>query len=391
MIKKQDVATDFLAFSMLILLFVNQFMFKAAARIGKKEGRTAKECLGANYAILLGLTSLLVVFVILKRKNENLNFFTGIVASVCLGCAVLFAGQATNVVTLTSTSGRVSMSIGCYLYLILAYLVEVKCNEYIFKGWKRFVVILIGFVIIISSFIAGQLDGLSVMKEYATYHKEFWSYFRNHISMSFKVVVSSVIIGIPLGWVAFKFTKVGKVITTLLNTIESIPSLALICVMMFPLSFLSNHFPFLKEHGISGVGATPVFCALFCYSLFQIVNSMYGALKVVDRQYIDAARGLGMTTLQIFKKVELPIIMPVIISGIRVSLTSTILGVTIGSYIGYGGLGKFILQGLNGFAIDIVMLGTLPIMGLVFMFDFILKKLIVLIEVYRKAKGVVRI
>ena len=161
--------------------------------------------------------------------------------------------------------------------------------------------------------------------------------------------------------------------------------------MMFPLSFLSNQFPFLKEHGIAGVGATPVFCALFCYSLFQIVNSMYGALKVVDKQYIDAARGMGMTTLQIFTKVELPIIMPVIISGIRVSLTATILGVTIGSYIGYGGLGKFILQGLNGFAIDIVMLGTLPIMGLVFLFDFVLKKLVVLIEMYRKSKGVVRV
>ena len=83
--------------------------------------------------------------------------------------------------------------------------------------------------------------------------------------------------------------------------------------------------------------------------------------------------------------------MPIIISGIRVSLTSTILGVTIGSYIGYGGLGKFILQGLNGFAIDIVMLGTLPIMGMVFLFDFILKKLVDFIEFYRKTKGVVNV
>jgi osmoprotectant transport system permease protein len=118
---------------------------------------------------------------------------------------------------------------------------------------------------------------------------------------------------------------------------------------------------------------------------------MYGALKVVDKQYIDAARGMGMTTLQIFTKIELPIILPVIISGIRVSLTATILGVTIGSYIGYGGLGKFILQGLNGFAIDIVMMGTIPIMGLVFLFDFILKKLVLFIEFYRKRRGMVKI
>lgn len=391
MLKKQDAATNLLVLVMILLLFLNQFMFHSASRIGDKIGLTAKECLGANYLLLLGLTITLLLLVVVKGKHENLNFLSGVVSSICLGCTILFAGQAANVVEPATGNARISMSMGCYIYIGLAYLVEVKCNEYIGKTWKRFVVIMIGFTIGIVSFLGGQLDGLSVIKEYMTYKGQFAEYFGNHLVMSFQVVLSGVIIGVPLGWFAFKFVRAGKVITTILNTIESIPSLALISVMMFPLSFLSNQFPFLKEHGIAGVGATPVFCALFCYALFQIVNSMHGALKVVDKQYIDAARGMGMTTPQIFTKVELPIILPVIISGIRVSLTATILGVTIGSYIGYGGLGKFILQGLNGFAIDIVMLGTLPIMGLVFSFDFVLKKLIVLIEAYRKSKGVVRI
>lgn len=391
MLKKQDAATDLMCLLMLILLFTNQYMFKSEARVGEKIGLTAKESLGANYIILLGLTVLLLILAIIKAEKENLNFLTGIVASVCLGCAVLFAGQAVNVVEVAGKSARVSMSLGCYLYLCIAYLTEVKCNEYIGKTWKRFIVISLGIVIAIASFLLGELDGLSVMKEYASYQSQFMEYFRNHISMSFKVVVCGVIFGIPLGWIAYKKARAGKVISTILNAIESIPSLALICVMMFPLSFLSNRFLILKQHGIAGVGATPVFCALFCYSLFQIVNSMYGALKMVDKQYIDAARGMGMTVRQIFTKIELPIILPVIISGIRVSLTSTILGVTIGSYIGYGGLGKFILQGLNGFAIDLIMLGTLPIMGMVFLFDFVLKKLVVLIETYRRTKGAVRV
>ncbi|WP_105309065.1 ABC transporter permease [Dorea sp. Marseille-P4042] len=391
MVKKQDVATDILSFLMLLFLMLNQFMFQAPARIGIKKGLTAKECLGANYVILLGITTVLFFLVIIKGEKENLNFLAGIMASLCLGFAILFAGQAVNVVEVSSPNGRVSMSIGCYLYIVIAYLVEVKCNEYIEKKWKRFIVIALGGIIAIMAFVTGQMSGLSIMKEYLTYRKEFANYFVNHISMSFKVVISGIICGIPLGWCVYKFSRIGKIITIVLNTIESIPSLALICVMMFPLSFLSNKFPILKEYGISGVGATPVFCALFCYSLFQIVNSMYGALKVVDKQYIDAAKGMGMTTLQIFTQIEFPIIMPIIISGIRVSLTSTILGVTIGSYIGYGGLGKFILQGLNGFAIDIVMLGTLPIMGMVFLFDFILKKLVDFIEFYRKTKGVVNV
>lgn len=391
MLKKQDIATDILGVIILSLLFINQFMFKAKARIGEKIGLTAKECLGANYTILLILTVLLLLLIFMKQNKESLNFLCGIIASFCFGLVVLFAGQAVNVVEVDNPSGRVSMSFGCYLYICLAYLIEVKCNEYITKSWKRFLVIMIGFIIVVFSFTTGQMDGLSVMKEYTTYQAQFMQYLQNHLSMSFKVVISGTIIGIPLGWVAFKREKVGRIISGILNIIESIPSLALICVMMFPLSWLSNQFPVLKDHGIAGVGATPVFCALFCYSLFQIVNSMYGALKVVGKQYIEAARGMGMTTLQIFKKVEFPIILPVIISGIRVSLTATILGVTIGSYIGYGGLGKFILQGLNGFAIDIVMLGTIPIMGMVFLFDFSLKKLVDFIALYRKYRGAVRV
>ena len=129
MLKKQDVAADLLALLLFSLLFLNQFMFKAAARVGEKEGLTAGECLGANYVILLVLTAALIVLVFLKADRENLNFLAGIVASACLGCAVLFAGQAVNVVEVASENGRVSMSVGCYLYIGLAYLIEVKCNE----------------------------------------------------------------------------------------------------------------------------------------------------------------------------------------------------------------------------------------------------------------------
>lgn len=391
MLKKQDFATLILGVLLIAVLFVNQFMFVGKARVGEKVGLTAGECLGANYMILLVLTILLLIFVFLKKDNENLNFITGILASLCFGLTILFCGQAVNVVQLPTSSGRISMSIGSYIYLILAYLIEVKCNELIKKTWKRFLVIFIGLAIGIVSFLANQLDGLSVTVEYFNRQSQFHQEFINHVEMSFAVVIVGIIIGIPLGWIVYKKAKVGKVISTILNTIESIPSLALICAMMFPLAFLSNNIPFLRERGISGIGATPVFFALLFYALFQITNSMYGALKVVNKQYIEVAKAMGMTNLQIFIKVELPIILPVIISGIRVALISTILGVTIGAYVGFGGLGMFILQGLNGFAIDIVLLGTLPIMAMVFTFDFLLKKIIDGIDYYRKVRGTVKV
>lgn len=389
--KKYDIAVVILVVMMTIILFSNNFGFKAASRIGSKELISAKDFLGSYYPILIGITAVLLILVIMKKENEKLSFVAGILSSICFGLTILFSGLSNNSIKLPTSSGRISMSIGCYTYLLLAYLVCAKCNENIQKPWKRFAVLAIGILIAIISVSSGKLDGLSVMKEYSTYKLEFHNYFVNHIKMSFKVVIFGVIIGIPLGWIVFKYNSARKIITTVLNTIESIPSLALLSIMMIPLSIISNKFPVLKEYGISGVGETPVFCALFLYSLFYIVNSMYGALKTVDKRYIDVAKGMGMTTLQTFIKIELPIITPIIVSGIRVSMTGTILGITIGSYIGFGGLGKYILQGLNGFAIDIVMLGTIPVMVMVLFFDFIFKSIIVIIDDYRKIKGRVKI
>ena len=100
MLKKQDIATDVLVGIMLLLLFSNQFMFQSAARIGEKIGLTAKESLGANYPLLLIGTIVLGIFVVIKGTSELLNFMAGIIASICLGGAILFAGQAANVVEL---------------------------------------------------------------------------------------------------------------------------------------------------------------------------------------------------------------------------------------------------------------------------------------------------
>ena len=70
MLKKQDIATNLLSIAMLVLLFTNQFMFKANARIGEKIGLTASESLGKNYIILLALTILLILLIILKKIKK---------------------------------------------------------------------------------------------------------------------------------------------------------------------------------------------------------------------------------------------------------------------------------------------------------------------------------
>lgn len=390
MSQKRDYASIFLAFVLPVIAFANHFMFYAASRIGKKVGLSAVKCLGANYYPFLILTLLLSIVVLIKGKNELLNFITGIYSGLCFALCTLFAGQAANVVEFESASSRLSMSVGCYAYLICTFLIGSKCAEYTLGHIKKLIISLAAPLLTFIFILRGELDGISIMVEYFNREAQFKAELINHLNMSFSVVLTSIVIGVPLGRYVYKHKKGGKFLMSLLGTFESVPALALISIMMFPLAFLSNNVSILKKWGISGIGAAPVFLALLVYALFQIVNTVYGALNMLDKNYIEAARGMGMTSRQIFTKVELPLILPIVISGIRVALVSTILGVIIGAYVGFGGLGMFIVQGTAGFAIDIVLLVTIPIMLMIFVFDYTLKSIEDLIKYFEKHRGKVR-
>ncbi len=390
MSQKRDYASIFLAFVLPVIAFANHFMFYSASRIGKKVGLSAVKCLGANYYPFLILTLLLSIVVLIKGKNELFNFITGIYSGLCFALCALFAGQAANVVEFESASSRLSMSVGCYAYLICTFLIGSKCAEYTLGHIKKLIISLVAPLLTFIFILRGELDGISVMVEYFNREAQFKAELINHLNMSFSVVLTSIIIGVPLGRYVYKHKKGGKFLMSLLGTFESVPALALISIMMFPLAFLSNNISVLKKWGISGIGAAPVFLALLVYALFQIVNTVYGALNMLDKNYIEAARGMGMTSRQIFTKVELPLILPIIISGIRVALVSTILGVIIGAYVGFGGLGMFIVQGTAGFAIDIVLLVTIPIMLMIFVFDYTLKGIEDLIKYFERHRGKVR-
>mgnify|MGYP000955863171 FL=1 len=390
MSQKRDYASIFLAFVLPVIVFANHFMFYSASRIGKKVGLSAVKCLGANYYPFLILTLILSVVVLIKGKNELFNFITGIYSGLCFALCALFAGQAANVVEFESASSRLSMSVGCYAYLICTFLIGSKCAEYTLGYIKKLIISLVAPLLTFIFILRGELDGISIMVEYFNREAQFKTELINHLKMSLSVVLTSIIIGVPLGRYVYKHKNGGKFLMSLLGTFESVPALALISIMMFPLAFLSNNISVLKKWGISGIGAAPVFLALLVYALFQIVNTVYGALNMPDKNYIEAARGMGMTSRQIFTKVELPLILPIIISGIRVALVSTILGVIIGAYVGFGGLGMFIVQGTAGFAIDIVLLVTIPIMLMIFVFDYTLKSIEDLIKYFERHRGKVR-
>lgn len=177
-----------------------------------------------------------------------------------------------------------------------------------------------------------------------------------HIGLTFVSLLIAVIIGIPLGLVSTRFEKVSGPVLGTVGVIQTIPSIALLGIML----------PLL------GIGALPAIVALFLYALLPIVRNTYSGIDEVDASVIEAARGMGMTSGQILRKVELPLAMPVIFAGIRTATVINVGVATLCALIGAGGLGEYIFRGIALNNATMIMAGALPAALLALGFDFVL-------------------
>lgn len=168
-----------------------------------------------------------------------------------------------------------------------------------------------------------------------------------------------IIVAVPLSVILMKFPRTAKVVIALASMLQTIPALALLAMMI----------PFF------GVGRLPAIVALFLYSLMPILRNTYVGLMDVNADTVDSARGLGMTEMQLILKVDIPLAMPVIMAGIRLSAIYVIAWATLASYIGAGGLGDFIFNGLSLYQPDLIFGGTIPVIILALLTDYLLGKL----------------
>ena len=168
-----------------------------------------------------------------------------------------------------------------------------------------------------------------------------------------------VLVAVPIGILLTRFPKTAKIIVGIASMLQTVPSLALLALMI----------------PIFGIGKVPAIVALFIYSLLPILRNTYIGMNDVDPSLKDSAKGMGMTTLQSIWQVELPMAMQVIMAGIRLSAVYVIAWATLASYIGAGGLGDFIFNGLNLYQPDLIIGGTIPVTILALVVDFLLGKL----------------
>ncbi|MFB9947907.1 ABC transporter permease [Rhizobium puerariae] len=224
--------------------------------------------------------------------------------------------------------------------------------------------------------MSGSWDGLSIMKEYAGRSDVFWGEAGKHVMLALGSLFAAVLVGLPLGILCHRVDALRAGVLNTLNLIQTIPSIALFGILIGPLAWIAATVPGAAEIGIRGIGAVPAFVALFLYSLLPVVANTVVGLAGVPREANDAARGIGMTDRQRLLKVEFPLALPVVLTGIRIVLVQNIGLATIAALIGGGGFGVFVFQGIGQTAMDLVLLGAVPTVALAFAAAVILDALI---------------
>jgi osmoprotectant transport system permease protein len=219
---------------------------------------------------------------------------------------------------------------------------------------------------------SGALDQLAIMKEYAARRGVFADAVIRHIAIVLGALLPTVLIGAPLGVLAQRRKRLRAGLFPVLNLVQTIPSIALFGLLIAPLSALAGLSPSLAALGVAGVGVTPAIIALVLYSLLPVVRNTTAGLDAVPAAAVEAARGIGMTRRQILLSVEMPLALPVFLSGLRIATVQAVGLVAVAALIGAGGLGAIMFQGLFADALDLVLLGAVPIILLALTADALL-------------------
>ena len=174
-----------------------------------------------------------------------------------------------------------------------------------------------------------------------------------HLGFTLASVFVGFVLGVLFGILLSRLPKnLSKLILPILSIFNTIPG-----VVFVGLLFL-----------VLGMQPITVLIALSIYATFPVLKNTYAGLSSVEPQYIEAAKGCGMSRIQSLVRVELPLAMPVIIAGVRMAAIYTVSWAVLASMISLGGLGDFVYQGTSSNNNTLILLGAIPaaILALVF-------------------------
>lgn len=166
-----------------------------------------------------------------------------------------------------------------------------------------------------------------------------------HIQITVIAVSVSTLIGVAVGILITRFRRAATPVIGIAGIIYTIPSLALFGMLI----------PFI------GIGIKPTLIALVLYSQLALIRNTFVGIVHIDPAIREAGKGMGMSSWQFLRMVELPVALPVIMAGIRTAAVMNIGTATIAAYIGAGGLGWLIFRGIASVHTEQIVAGAVPV------------------------------
>lgn len=155
----------------------------------------------------------------------------------------------------------------------------------------------------------------------------------------------AILVAVPISILIIKYEKLQMPVNSALGILYTIPSLALFAALI----------PY------TGLGEVTAIIGLVAYSQMILVRNIVAAIKGIDPLVIEAAKGMGMTKWQVLFKIEIPLAVPVVLAGVRIATVSIISIASIAAWIGAGGLGVLIFQGLRSQHTEKILAGVISI------------------------------
>lgn len=163
-----------------------------------------------------------------------------------------------------------------------------------------------------------------------------------HLEISAVSLVVAALVALPIGLVLGHLRRGGFAAVNVSNVGRALPSLAILLLAV--LTFGVADPPALLR-GI-GIGSIPTFIALVLLAIPPMLTNTYVGMANADADMREAARGMGMSGGQVLRRVELPVAMPLIMAGVRTSAVAVVATATLAAYVGWGGLGRYIIDGM---------------------------------------------
>jgi osmoprotectant transport system permease protein len=185
---------------------------------------------------------------------------------------------------------------------------------------------------------------------------DFWRLGAQHLFLVLASLSLALVVGIPLGILSFYRPKIGQIVLSIASVIQTIPSLALLAFLISVMGL---------------IGTIPAIVALFLYALLPIIQSTHAGFAEISPAMRQAATALGLSARDQILLIELPLARTMVMSGIKVSAVLSVGTATIAAFVGAGGFGERIAQGLALNDTSMLLAGAIPAAALALLFQYV--------------------